>query len=603
VDVSEANIPDWSTLNGEALSESQVRIIVLLALFFELFGGACVISHQLFLWAGFQMISPALSNTLPDNILVRDVLGRNYSLPTAIFSDWPVLVAMLHSQFKDCPGLLNVKSGKFSMTDEDDPELPVGPANWAAVAVRRKRFKMAVIMSQLQMSNQLCAKCGAGVRTMSASTSACPRCGIFYRSSRTYRKRLLAKDIRRQQRCFGNGDGLLHVPKADLRFDFESSNDLMSKDRYMMALWFEKEITWNHTLSIEPPGDSRQSPQLLVSEAPLINATTASATPINSDDGMDKNLNRPNQEDDSNDEGPNPESAAELEEERTAARLRELEEIRHFNCICIRLDGRLHDAALKGDMQLLEALTIKGINVDRDCGAWGTALVAAIMSCSDKAVTFLLDAGANPLSQVGPINGPVLAATRFGTEFALRAVLAKVSSRQSKSKLYQEVIDKALFAALDDGRLEQTDALLYAGANPFFRVADERSAFSISVGLGNGALNENFLAQAWGRGLLTDIETRYITAAPRMNPLPVLSDTWIDTCCLNIQIRRTQMVEKRIASRLVQKTTFSLLIPLWRHRGPPPIRTEWDQHHPCLSHNEGDLLQPRLPQVYIQLPP
>jgi hypothetical protein len=113
----EKNLPDWPTFNGRPLSETQIRIIVLLGLFFELFGGACVISHQLLLWVGIQMLAPAVSNILPDNILVRDVLGRKYSLPTAVFSDWPVLSAMLRSQFKDCPGLINVESGQFNMID------------------------------------------------------------------------------------------------------------------------------------------------------------------------------------------------------------------------------------------------------------------------------------------------------------------------------------------------------------------------------------------------------------------------------------------------------------------------------------------------------
>jgi Zinc finger, C2H2 type len=270
----------------------------------------------------------------------------------------------------------------------------------------------------------------------------------------------------------------------------------------------------------------------------------------------------------------------------------------------MKQDERLHDGALNGDVQLLEVLTTECTDVDRECGAWGTALVAAILSRSDKAVIFLLDAGANPLSRVGPINGPVLAATLFGTTFALCAVLAKISSRQSKSKLFQDVIDKALFAAVDDGRLEQTDVLLYAGANPFFLVADQRSAFSISVGRGNAALSENFLARSCGRGLLTAIETRYITAALRMTPLPDLSDTWIDTCCLNLQIRRTEMVEKRIASRLVQNATFSFLIPHWRHRSPPSTHAEWGEQNLGLTHDDGGSLQPTvLPKIHIEFAP
>jgi predicted RNA-binding Zn-ribbon protein involved in translation (DUF1610 family)/ankyrin repeat protein len=560
--MSEKNIPQWPTLNGEALSGSQICFLLVFGALFELFGGACILSYQLILCTGL-MISPAISNILPDNIVVRDALGRRYSLPTAVFSDWPVLAAMLRSQFKDCPGLLNVESGQFNMIDEDDPELPVGPGNWTAVVVRRKRFKMSVVLSQLQMSNQLCAKCGAAVRTMGASTFACPRCGLFYRSSRTYRKRIQAKDIRKEQKYFGNAvlrpldDGLLQVPAPERRFDFESSNQVnqlgaaQTWDSYLTTLWFEKEIISTHSHLAGALGDACQPPRPQISEQPPNKETHGSGQEINPENTMEEDLHQQNLEEESEDEIPNYGLTPELEEESTAVRLRELEEIRHFISVCMKQDERLHDAALKGDVRSLQELTIGRFDVDRDCGAWGTPLVAAIMARSDEAVTFLLDAGADPLSQIGPMNSPVLAATLFGTAFALRAVLAKASSGQRKSNLFQEAVDKALFAAIDEGRpyqTEETKALLYAGANPFSSMADQRTAFSISVSRGNAELREKFLAQAWGRNLLTDIETRQMAASLRRTPLPDISDTWIDTCCLNLQIRRTEMVEKRIAS-------------------------------------------------------
>jgi predicted RNA-binding Zn-ribbon protein involved in translation (DUF1610 family) len=486
--MSEKNTQQWPTLNGKALSESQIRLLLVFGVLFELFGGACVLSYQLILCTGL-MLSPAISNILPDNIVVRDALGRRYSLPTAVFSDWPVLAAMLRSRchapfslpcsvlaamlrsrchapfsIQDCPGLLSVESGQFNMIDEDDPELPVGPGNWTAVVVRRKRFKMSVVLSQLQMSNQLCAKCGAAVRTMGASTSACPHCGLFYRSSRTYCKRIQAKDIRREQKSFGNAvlrsldDDLLHIPTPQQRFDFESSNQVNQSgaaqtwDSYLTTLWFEKEIISTHSHSAGVLGDACQPPIPQISEEPPNKKTLGSGQEINPENRMEEGLNQRSPEEESEDEVPNYGSTPELEEESTAVRLRELEGIRHFISVCMKQDERLHDAALKGDVQSLKELTIGRFDVDRDPGAWGTPLVAAIMARSDDAVTFLLDAGANPLSQIGPMNSPVLAATLFGTAFALRAVLAKISSRQRKSNSFQEAVDNALFAAIDEGR-------------------------------------------------------------------------------------------------------------------------------------------------------
>ncbi|KAE9365751.1 hypothetical protein N431DRAFT_385640 [Stipitochalara longipes BDJ] len=609
--------PHWPTVNGKVLSESQVRFLLLLGIFFELLGGACVVSYQLLLWTGY-VISPAISSLLPDNILLRDALGRRYSLPTTIFIDWPVLAAMLRSQFKDCPGLLNVESGQFNMIDEDNPELPVGPDNWSAVVVRRKRFKMSVVLSQLQMSNQLCAKCGALVRTIGASTSACPRCGLFYRSSRKYRKKLRAEDIRREQRDFNKNlrraieDDLLHVPIPEARFDFESSNQVnpsggaQSWDGYLMSLWFEKDILSNDRRLARVRSKSfwQLTPHMREGSLEASRGIPASGTEINSEHKIEDRSNEQNEEMDAEDAAASSESIPPPEGENMSVRLRELEELRYFISVSMKQDESLHDAARKGDIQLLRQLTTGCVNVDRDCGAWGTPLVAAIMSRSDEAVTFLLDAGANPLSQVGPINSPVLAATLFGTAFALRALLAKISPRQKRSSSFQDVLDKTLFAVMDEGRPDQTDqieTLLYAGANPFSSMAHERTAFSVSVGRGNSELSESFLAQAWGRDLLTDIETRYIIASIRKAPFPTLGDTWIDTCCLNIQIRRTEMVEKRIAARLVRKTSFSSLVPLWRSRGPPPTDADQVKRTVDLSQSVGDAVHAMPPpEVLIE---
>ncbi|KAH8749281.1 hypothetical protein BGZ57DRAFT_969034 [Hyaloscypha finlandica] len=575
----EKNTQQWPTLNGKALSESQIRLLLVFGVLFELFGGACVLSYQLILCTGL-MLSPAISNIPPDNIVVRDALGRRYSLPTAVFSDWPVLTAMLCSQFKDCPGLLNVESGQFNMIDEDDPELPVGPGNWTAVVVRRKRFKMSVVLSQLQMSNQLCAKCGAAVRTMGASTSACPRCGLFYRSSRTYRKRIQAKYIRKEQKSFGNA-----------RFDFESSNQVdqlgaaQTWDSYLTALWFEKEIISTHSHLAGVLGDACQLPIPQISEQPPNKETHGSGQEINRENRMEEDLNQQNLEEESENEAPNYGPTPELEEESAAVRSRELEEIRHFISVCMKQDERLHDAALKGDVQSLKELTIGHFDVDRDPGAWGTPLVAAIMACSNEAVTFLLDAGANPLSQVGPMDSPVLAATLFGTSFALRAVLAKISQ----------------------GRGSQT-----CSRRPWTRPCLQQSMKAAHIRRRrqkpccNAELRENFLAQACGRDLLTDIETRYMAASLRRTPLPDLSDTWIDTCCLNLQIRRTEMVEKRVAVRLVGKASFSSLIPIWRNRSQPFTYADYfkPSYHPFRSplDNAGNQVQMlnSLPEINVE---
>ena len=140
-------------------------------------------------------------------------------------------------------------------------------------------------------------------------------------------------------------------------------------------------------------------------------------------------------------------------------------------------------------------------------------------------------------------------------------------------------------------------------------MADQRTAFSISVSRGNAELRENFLEQACGRDLLTDIETRHMAASLRRTPLPDLSDTWIDTCCLNLQIRRTEMVEKRVAVRLVGKASFSSLIPIWRNRSQPSTYADHFEpgDHPFRSplDNAGNPVQMlnSLPEINVEFAP
>jgi hypothetical protein len=395
-------------------------------------------------------------------------------------------------------------------------------------------------------------------------------------------------------------DRFLRVPAYDYKPRWKLK--IIFEDRLMMTSRFESEIILNDSSWVKSSDHSHQSPKSLVSQALLNKTTNISGSEKNPNAGIDKKSDWRNQKQDEIDETSESEAAPGLEEESTAVRLRELEELRHFISVCMKQDERIHDAALNGNVESLRTLASGCIDVDRNCGEWGTALVAAIMSRTDEAVSILLDAGANPLSRVGPINGPVLAATLFGTYLALNAVLEE-ASMQRGSQIFQEVIDKALFAAVDDSRLEQADALLYAGGNPFSQDADQRSAFSISVGKGNTKLSENFVAEAWGRGLLTRIETQHITATLRSTPLSAaLLDPWIEACCLNLQMQRTQMVEKQIASRLSQNATFSSLIPHWRYRSSPSTSTQRTKQHVGPSHDDKNLLRPGQPHENIEFP-
>jgi hypothetical protein len=110
--------------------------------------------------------------------------------------------------------------------------------------------------------------------------------------------------------------------------------------------------------------------------------------------------------------------------------------------------------------------------------------------------------------------------------------------------------------------------LLYIGANPFTRFSDGRSAFAIALGKKDHPPTNLFLAEAWGRRLLSVHETLCLWSAMAGNEInnKLAGDTWLASCCSNIMMTRTKMLEDRVAGRLsaVTRQCFQLE-PEWRY--------------------------------------
>lgn len=121
----------------------------------------------------------ALSQMLPDNIVLCDFLGRKHSLQTEYFQNWPVLIEMLASRFKDCPGHVQISRGSFTIMDVDNFGRRIGSSNWQDVVSKRKRFVMLVDISEMKLVNSARTRCGERIRKQGAFTGICRFCNLF----------------------------------------------------------------------------------------------------------------------------------------------------------------------------------------------------------------------------------------------------------------------------------------------------------------------------------------------------------------------------------------------------------------------------------------
>lgn len=234
----------------------------------------------------------------------------------------------------------------------------------------------------------------------------------------------------------------------------------------------------------------------------------------------------------------------------------EQRELHHFSSICVEQDSSLHDAAYGSNITEMLRLLCAGHQVDENWGLWGTPMIAAILSGSTEAIQTLLNAGADPLLSVGPLGYPLNAACYGGHascfQIILDATIKRRSASRKRAQSFQDAVDQSLFTLMDCKHHDPEILLLYAGANPFKRFSGGRSAFAIALGKKDYLLATCFLAEARGRELLLTDEAFCLWATVAGNDVDakLMRDPWLASCCSNIMINRSQMLENRISARL-----------------------------------------------------
>ncbi len=126
------------------------------------------------------------------------------------------------------------------------------------------------------------------------------------------------------------------------------------------------------------------------------------------------------------------------------------------------LDGRLYQAARRGQAGRVGDLLAGGANPDVRFRGDGTALIAAIRGGDAGTVAALLGAGASPDLGIDGDGNPMIAAAARGRDDLVQQLLAAGADVDAE----QRGDGNALIAASRHGRLGTVDLLLAAGADP-----------------------------------------------------------------------------------------------------------------------------------------
>ncbi|KAJ5690411.1 purine and uridine phosphorylase [Penicillium macrosclerotiorum] len=508
----------------------------------------------------------SIPKSIVSRIIISDFLGRDIAVEFPI--DWSDLSVILlpHFDIGEKYGLEKVQREQFIIVYCDKSERRfkrISATNWMDEVQHGRKFYMSAVISHLQMEDQVCTSCRARMRKFNAFLT-CPSCGLFSLSAQHQRRTLTLSDIGKLPVSMRGG--LLQVPAPD----------------HLLSPW---QVEWRRREEERQNFDS----QLLRDVVELLeNRTLASHTVTNdenpsapesankseaSSDRQDSEITKSEAEELHHAEEEYPTIKPDLSEHGRELRRRELEEIHHFTKIFIEEDTVLYDAALIGDVpavrSLLDRFQIRNIGVDNTWGPHGSPLIAAILSGSGRVVDILLHAGANPFLPAGPLGVPFHAAALLGNVDVLDTIVkfVKFGDATVDENEYQIALDKALYSTVEFAQPNTIPILLHAGANPFATVDGKRSSFAMATAT-NHDLAASFITEAYGRHLLRRNEAQPIIDAIYHLYVSVLGrDAWLDSCCRNVEMGRTEGVEKRISNRLEKsmRKNFLRWKPSWHH--------------------------------------
>ncbi|EEU36492.1 uncharacterized protein NECHADRAFT_81290 [Fusarium vanettenii 77-13-4] len=514
--------------------------------------------------------------SISDTFILKDFIGRDLPLNVNIFNKWKVVEAMLQSRFTiDVPGCRKVQAGQYRVFNIDNASgAAIDINSWETDVEPRKRYRLAVVISGVYLTNLQCTACGERLITMADGTFSCPKsdCGLFMRSLTASRKP--SKHLWEQRAV----DRLLVPSKSNFLTLFDCR-----RGQFRTMLSDPKEETpWPTTESLLE-SQTKDSPSVPKLESPESQYQTQQASPPgtlppDAEPTTEGVAEQAEPDEPSSHQRHGCDSVDEAAQEET--------DMPKFRSICIKQDSRLYDAVDAGNVKEVSKLLLEGVQVDSNPGPLGTALMPAILSNQPDLVRLLLEAHANPILQTWNGYSPLSVATCHANIQVFEHVLKAASKRsQYWPQEFQQAVDVSLREATLSHKLDKSHkiaSLLLLGANPVARVSNRNqrgwipTAFEVVLGYGQQSRGANarspdelsllrisiatdFLAEIWGRHLLSDLEARMLVDALHVKLGEMRGGaSWLVKCALNFEINRAGILADQVARRLNERLFFQV---------------------------------------------
>ena len=509
------------------------------------------VSPQLLLLMGlFQTVPASMSNLLSDNITVLDVLDRKHSLPFEYFQDLGVFKAMLLSKFNEAPGFEKIRDGEFSIVDYTFGDKILDLNEWSQVVRPRAKLVMTIHYSALKLSKRQCVKCGGSMLEVKPHCWECPVCKIsfrvpYFKSGPEADAKSLEIPRSRPKHLLGHYLGCL-----------KDNQGIGSHQRKMLDY---RESLLGSSLSLaaeldpQSPNPSLDGSQAVRWETQKAEAEESLADVFEAPEDMTPSLTTDTPAEAS--EWPTDFDSS-IDEPRQGARILEASQLQYFKRVRIEEESSVYHAALVGNYELVQDLLTSSYDADESCGPWGSALTAAVISDSPKVVQLLLEYRYNPLSRDGPLGTTLRASALHGHAQTLQLLIAAAQTENSlnvRSHDLGDALNSALFATALHNRVSAAEILLFHGANPFYNLAGQPSAFSMAVYKKFHRIAEMFLVSAAERELLSQQEfcqsSSTMFASTPIDGLGI-HDEGFKKCCTELRENRGRSMQSWILRRL-----------------------------------------------------
>lgn len=320
---------------------------------------------------------------LPDDILLKDPLGRLHRLPVRIFQSWDLVTTYLEIQFRGLPGDLKVRNREFNILDVSSPSSTIGPMEWERVARHRGRYLMSIAFPSISLNKTRCIKCTSPLRKCGVAGYVCPRrtCGVFFHvlgsSPTPSRASIHTQNEEEWMRVLGPSPHTMRWSESSFFSAARGSTIALTR----VCLNFCQ----RNTFLFYSQADTMLGSSIL--RMPFPQPASGGNDALGSKGNFQP-------------------------EDRRAQEATQDQEMHSFCTISLQKSTPLYDAASKNDLDLARSILRAGHDINENVGQLGVAINAASVFNHSSVLELLLDNGASLIPAIHPRLSPLCVAAQ-----------------------------------------------------------------------------------------------------------------------------------------------------------------------------------------------